>query len=228
LIEAEMKRKIPKIDNWEDILTSNVFELLNFLDNKYLLEIISSAKNIDSNTLRDTLKNKKIKNVELWKKFKNIGEPDIVVTLNDDSFFIIEVKYFSGEHNTKKKIQEDTYLEEKQLDGQLAKYLNIEINGNKGDFIIYLTASYMSLNQLSDDSKKKKDKIFHIHWKDFNKELSKLSKNDTGIEQKILEKIIKYLNYKGFVKWNGWELDISKFNEIDTSIGEFYEHKKRR
>ena len=90
MIDAEINRKIPKLESWEDVLTSNVFGLLNLLDNKYLLDIVSKARNYDGKTLGNTFINKTIKNVELWKNFTSIGEPDVLVTLDDNTFFIID------------------------------------------------------------------------------------------------------------------------------------------
>ena len=40
MIEAEIKNKVPKLESWEDILTSNVFGLLELINYKYLLEIV--------------------------------------------------------------------------------------------------------------------------------------------------------------------------------------------
>ncbi len=226
MIEAEIKRKIPKIDNWEDILTSNIFGLLDLIDNKYLLRIVSNATNIDGNTLSDTLKNKKIKNIELWKYFKNIGEPDILVTLNDDTFFIIEVKYFSHEHNSKKEILEDDNEDEQQEQGQLEKYLNIDIDNKKSDFIIYLTQDYQSLkviqNNKQNSSNNVIDRIYHIHWNKFNEFFNELE-NIVGIEEKIIGKLVEYLDFKGFTYWNGFKYK-TEYKNLNTKIGGFYDN----
>lgn len=225
MIEAELHNKIPKLETWEDILTSNVFGLLDLIDNKYLLEIIFIAKNIHGDFIKDKLKNKKIKDVELWKNFKNIGEPDIVVTLNDNTFFIIEVKYFSHEHNAKIEPDQEDNIKEK---GQLAKYLNIEIDKKKDDFIIYLTQDYQSLKVIQNTNKNKPNSrarikdIYHIHWSDFNKYLIKI-KNIEGIEKRIVDKIIEYLNFKGFLYWEGFRF--KKEYKIKLINRGFYDRK---
>lgn len=76
MIEAEIKKKIPKLETWEDVLTSNVFGLLELIEHKYLIDIVSKAKNHKDKSIENHLQDKQIKNVELWKSFKNIGEPD--------------------------------------------------------------------------------------------------------------------------------------------------------
>jgi len=229
LIEAELHNKIPKLETWEDILTSNVFGLLDLIDNKYLLEIVLNAKNIHGNFIKDKLNDKKIKNVELWKNFKNIGEPDIVVILDDDSFFIIEVKYFSHEHNAKKEMQESEDEEQKVEKGQLAKYLDKEIDNKKSDFIIYLTQDYQSLKVIQNSDAKKpnsKDRIediYHIHWDEFNEYLINI-KDINGIEKNIIEEIKEYLNFKGFTYWKGFKYS-EQYSKLDTCRRGFYEKK---
>ncbi|MBU0721150.1 hypothetical protein KJ877_07390 [bacterium] len=224
MIEAEMCNKIPKLETWEDILTSNVFGLLDLLNNEYLLEIVSNAKN--HNNQQISFKDRYVKSVKLWKNFKNIGEPDIVVTLDDNSFFIIEVKYFSHEHNGKKEIQESEDEEQKQEKGQLAKYFDIKIDNKKSDFIIYLTQDYQSLKviQNSDDkkanSKSSLDKIYHIHWNEFNEYLISIKGVD-GIKKNIIDKIIEYLNFKGFRYWSGIKYR-KEYEKLKLNIGEFY------
>lgn len=222
-----MYNKIPKLETWEDILTSNVFGLLDLLNNEYLLKIVANAKNYKNKPVGFI--DRKIKKVELWKYFKNIGEPDIVVTLDDDSFFIIEVKYFSHEHNSKKEVEESEDKEQKSEKGQLAKYLDIEINRKKSDFIIYLTQDYQSLKVIQDsndnqaNSKASLDNIFHIHWDEFNEYLVNIQDAD-GIEKKVIDKIIEYLNFKGFRYWQGFKYK-KEYSTLNTNIGRFYGKK---
>jgi len=220
-----MKHKIPKVDNREDILISNIFGLFDLMNNKYVLEIISTATNIDGKTLEKTLENKKIKNIELWKKVQYFGEPDIVVTLNDNSFFIIEVKYFSHEHNSKKEVSEDSDDDQPQEQGQLEKYLNIEIDNKKSDFIIYLTQNYQSLkviqNNKQNSSNKVIDKIYHIHWNKFNEFFNELE-NIQGIEKNIISKLKEYLDYKSFSYWNGFKYK-AEYKDLKTEIGGCYD-----
>ncbi|OQX58298.1 MAG: hypothetical protein B5M52_05755, partial [Helicobacteraceae bacterium 4484_230] len=85
MISAEIHRKVPKIDNKEDILTSNVFDLLELIDYKYLLNVLKNARTESGKQLAPKLNNKQITSVQLWKNFKTYGEPDIYVTLSDDT-----------------------------------------------------------------------------------------------------------------------------------------------
>lgn len=227
MIEAELYNKIPKLERWEDILTSNVFGLLDLIDNKYLLEIISNAKNIHNDSISNRVKGKNIKDVELWRNFTSIGEPDIVVTLDDNTFFIIEVKYFSHEHNSKKDEDNNTEVDNYEEQGQLDKYFNIKIdNYNKNDFIIYLTQDYQSLKVIQENKENSSnniiDNVYHLHWNDFNEFLIKIE-NIEGIEKKIIDKIIEYLNFKGFVYWEGFKY--KKEYKIKITKRGFYDRK---
>jgi hypothetical protein len=253
MIEAEMMRKTPKSENWEDVLTSNVFGLYELVNYKNMLEILKVSKNIYGDNLNEELSNKVIKDLTFWHYERGIGEPDIVVKCDDGSFFIIEIKYLSdGEHNKKNIEDLDSSSEEIDImneeNGQLSKYLDIELieKYKKSDFIIYLTADYQSLKKIkkSDSSSKNQlNKIYHLHWEDFNKLLINNIELFSGTERRVLEKISIYLNFKGFEPWSGWnngfmELKTAEYNSffkasyfnfsfenIDTNIGGFYGNK---
>jgi len=216
MIDAEINNKIPKLESWEDILTSNVFGLFELISYKYLLNIIMKSKPQLNNQkpLEDMLRNRKIVSVELWKKFPN-SEPDIFIKLDHNISFIVEIKYTSGEHN-KKFITNNGKIEEK---GQLRKYLDIP----SVDFIIYLTASYLSIKELSADSYSRLRQIYHMHWKDFNKYLKGfLDKTSNDCEKRVLEKITDYLDFKGFDHWDGFKVD---YGDIKIIRGGFCEKK---
>jgi hypothetical protein len=224
MIEAEIKNKVPKLESWEDILTSNVFGLLELINYKYLLEIVSKAQNYQGNQVKYNFSSRSIKHIKLWEKFKNIGEPDVLVTLDDDTFFIIEVKYFSREHNKRRDIvEEDDDSNNYNDEGQLKKYLDIKIDDKQSTFIIYLTADYQSLNHIQNSDSTSKEcmhNIYHIHWDDFNENLLKKDIPD-GVEKKVIDKIIEYLNFKGFTYWEGFHYK-PEYNLLNTNIGGFY------
>ena len=220
-----MHNKIPQLETWEDILTSNVFGLLELMEYKYLLDLISMARNHKNDTIENKLKDRKVRTVELWKHFKNIGEPDILVKLDDGTFFIIEVKYFSHEHNKKNKQVEGNNEKDYKEDGQLSKYLDIGIDKKKNDFIIYLTADYQSIKHIKNSKSSSKEclnNIYHIHWDKFNEYLGKIE-NLEGLEKNIVNKIIEYLNYKGFEYWDGFSY--KKAYDIQIITRRFYENK---
>jgi len=233
MINAEMKNKTPSFENKEDILISNVFGLWELIDYKHLLGFISMAKNHKGDSIENKFKDEKIKfknlkiqTVELWKYFKNTGEPDILVRLVDGTFFVIEIKYFSLEHNKKDKQVEchDREGEHKE-DGQLAKYLDITIDNHKSNFIIYLTANYQSIKQIKNSnssSKKCLNNIYHIHWDQLNEYLQNI-KNLKGTKKNVVNKIIEYLNYKGFEYWEGFSYN--KAYDMKITTRGFYGNK---
>ncbi len=214
MIDAEMRGKLPIAESREDVLTSNVFGLLELVEHKGLIEILATARNINGETC-EKLQNKhlKIENVELWKNFGGV-EPDVFVTLEDGTQFVIEVKYYGGEHN--KKVLEDGERTDK---GQLRKYLD----ATQTDFLIYLTRNYRALKELSEDSRKKEAQIYHIHWEEFNEELKKV-KNLQGCEKNIFEKLIDYLDFKGFEIWQGFQYRPEKY---DIDLTNYANHEER-
>jgi hypothetical protein len=191
LIEAEIRGKVrtgTPIENQEDVLTSNVFGLFDLLGNEYLMEILQEAKRkgeeIDLHG--------KIKQVNLWPRDGFDGsEPDVVIDLKKGDHILVEVKFRSGESG----------------EGQIKKYLDIGgKNGFKFSKVVYLTASYDSEKKLHESNRKYENKIYFLHWMDFNRKLKEfIKKNETSIEQRILFKIHSYLNHKGFSVWDGWK-----------------------
>ena len=215
MIDAEMRGKLPIAESREDVLTSNVFGLLELVEYKGLIEILATVRNINGETC-EKLQNKhlKIENVELWKNFGGV-EPDVFVTLEDGTQFVIEVKYYGGEHN--KKVLEDGERTDK---GQLRKYLD----ATQTNFLIYLTQNYSALKELSEDSREKEDQIYHIHWEEFNEELKKKIKDLHRFEKKVFEKLIEYLDFKGFEIWQGFQYRPEKY-DIDLTVKGFYNDK---
>jgi len=221
MINAELHKKIPKLELWEDVLTSNIFGLWELLDYKYLLQFLSFSTNIDGEKISSFLENKKIIDIKFWPQYRGIGEPDLVVTLNDNSFFIIEIKYFSNEHNKNIDVSETDigYIEK----GQLDKYLDIEIDNKKNDFIIYLTQDYQSLKYIRDSQSSSKNilnNIYHLHWNELNEYLLKLD-SMIGIEKNIVDKMIEYLDFKGFEYWTGFKYE--KQYDVEILAKGFYE-----
>ena len=211
MIDAEMKQKLPEVDNKEDVLTSNVFGLLELVNYKGLVELLATAKNINGDTCEKLHNKSPIETLELWKRFGKSSEPDIFVTLEDGTQFIIEVKYYGQEHNKKIVVNG-----EEKIDGQLKKYLNI----TETDFIIYLTQNYNALNELSAESKEHAEDIYHIHWEEFNEKLKNM-KNLTQCEERIFKKLTDYLDYKDFVLWQGFRYR-KEYDNIDLTVKGFY------
>jgi Holliday junction resolvase len=244
MIEAEIQGKVSSFENKEDVLTSNVFGLLELVDYyAHLPTLIAGAHNIKdtSQSFENVvnIKNLKVTRLTLWKSFDALWgkfeEPDVYVELHDDERvlkIIIEVKYKSPESIK--------YVDDTQI-GQLKRY----IMATKADYLIYLTASHLSAKHLQTDNLEYGDKIFHIHWEDLNRELKKIIDSKNGIEKKVLQKISDYLDFKGFFGWEQWNMDFLNissentcssfygpsyfkfdFNNIQTEIkGEFYAKK---
>ncbi len=205
MISAEMKGKVPRLANREDILTSNVFDLLGLIDYKFLADILANARNIDGKRCRQ-LDGKTVKDVELWKRV-GMDEPDACITLKDGTKFVLEIKYFSGEHN--KEVENEAGKRETQ--GQLKKY----IDETGSPFLIYLTQNYRALKDLNEESKTYGKRIYHIHWEEFNGHLQQHARKCTGFEKKVLDRLTEYLDFKGFFPWEGFKF-LEIYKRIDT------------
>jgi hypothetical protein len=210
MIEAEMRNKIRSgipVANQEDVLTSNVFGLLNLINISFLFDILKSSK--PQGAQKELLLTGALDGNGLW-FWKNItnqnensnkrrDEPDIYFQTTDGIRVIIEVKYLSGE----------------SYDEQLSDY------ARHCDHIVYLTPANAMAFETLDKYKSSEiaDKLFCLSWTDFNSSLKDLNSRTNGYERMIINKITNYLDYKHFKAWNGW----GKWTEVaDLESSKFY------
>lgn len=203
MIDTEIRGKTPVFENKEDILTSNVFGLLGLMDYKYLPKLLDHARNLENNALEfgNLIKGFKVRDLKLWKPFDSqwgkYEEPDVYVEFyngEETKTVIIEIKYTSGESIKQSNSQKV---------GQLKRY--IEAAG--ADYLIYLTASYLSVKNLQEDNLEYKGRIFHIHWETLAQKVKEIAEDEEGIQKNILRKLTDYLDFKGFTSWQRWNMD---------------------
>lgn len=206
MIDAEMRKKIRKsvdISIQEDVLTSNIFGLMNFLDS-HLLSVLSDARHIstgDNMAFAFWQKRIKPKTFELWKHFDNknsetdkeLDEPDVYFELDDGTKIIVEVKFWSGESD----------------ENQLKDY------AMHCDHLIYLTQNQHQKKAVEKYQSNKK--IYLLSWKEFNNALKKVS-CENEIENKVIEKVKNYLDYKIGSFWDGWTIDCKKESYADCKF----------
>lgn len=207
MIHSELKGKLPEIRDKEDALTSNVFGLIGLLPSFVLVKILNKAVNTeDKSFLID--ENEIIKELELWKRYE-YGEPDIFIETNE-CIGIIEAKYKSPKSGSASEDTNSKEIKNKEMD-QLAKYWKCIEKSPKEKFIIFLTNdSSIPYNdiKISELASESKAKIYWLNWTTVHYELLNLKDKDdkklNPTERKIIELLIKYLNYKGFVRFMGW------------------------
>jgi hypothetical protein len=119
MLQAEIRGKLPEVQNAEDVLTSNVFGLLKYISQKDLLiNILACARTITGKVFLECI------GVDLgdysqeyffWEKLGKFGEPDIFIKFQRDrqpSFILgIEVKYYYSKHGEGDDDQLKRYFE---------------------------------------------------------------------------------------------------------------------
>ena len=199
----------------EDILTSNVFGLLSYVQPQDgILEFLSFAEDKGGKPLKylSSLSDAHHKSIEIdytfWQRWKEPDrkgcEPDVVISLEipdgDNLLILIEAKYLSG------KSSEADEANEKPND-QLAKewdYLSVRAGGlNKKPILIYLTKHYayphQEIEEAINDYKNKtpgatEPVIYWLSWRC----LYNVCEDTNNPILKDLRRLLKRLNLKFF------------------------------
>lgn len=231
-IKAEIHGKISSkgtniTDTLEDLLTSNVFQLLRYMSlEKGLMLVLNEATNIqgDKFTLLEDISEAEFC---FWEKFDNC-EPDILIKLKQGSVvyanIMVEAKYLSGKSGSAIYINdedegEDTYIAgsdhlEKQWSA-LKVY-----SGKVPHYLIYLTMDWvMPLPAIKESIRASSDDVFSKHmywinWQSIHKILNTIIEKDqmtlSCSEEKIISDILALLEKKGLVEFTGYRRVASK------------------
>ncbi len=206
MIYAELKSKIPEVKRSEDVLTSNIFTFFKVLPEKYIFQLVCK---IVPSCVSEKIKDKRICEFSLWKKFSNLKEPEIYIRLESEYHVFIEIKYRSPESS----------------ETQLKDYLDLIPSENK--ILIYLTADRTEPVWTTKKDIYQGLPIYWTNWYKFKSVIEELSNNETDkIVQNIYDLIITYLNYKGFCCFDGWHLEgIQKFVKNSSKIWRYKQQK---
>lgn len=186
-----------KLQNAEDILTSNVFGLLKLVSDNTFGQIFNLLLSEDKKLPLDNFANYKL---ELWQRF-DVKEPDVYLELTDGTKIIIEVKYGTQESS----------------ENQLKDYLKY----SDAKFLIYLTSDRTEPTDITQKPEYKVLPIYWTNWYKVNDIISKIALQVDGVEKKILELIVAYLQYKDFVYFSGWSsFDLLKVKHLTFYKGE--------
>jgi len=212
----------------EDLLTSNIFQLVEYLPvDVGLLPIISKAKNIKGKRLINSLTQStfdKVTSAEyiFWPRIEG-KEPDLVIHLkNGDGIVVvifIEAKLYSPKSS---EAQQDEEGEHIARSDQLEAEYDIMNNYKKGfkcdtSFLIYLTAD---IDMPKDDIVKSEGLIGgpgSIYWLNYYtldevcKEQLKNIKNGTT-KFRILSDLRRLFDHYSFILFYGW--NCSKYHKM--------------
>ena len=139
MIEAEIKGKLPEVENKEDVLTSSTFGMLKYIsDNSVLINILKYAQTINEKSFHDCIDVNLLDyqaEYVFWPTLPEYGEPDLLIVFRGENGrelqLCIEVKYYSSKSGEGENDQLRRYFE--------ALDLNATANDTTFLGIVYLT-----------------------------------------------------------------------------------------
>jgi hypothetical protein len=141
MIIADIKGKLPELQNWEDYLTSCVFSSLNYLGDDCLEGFLRTARSSDSRYLNVPIRNAIY---DFWPCEGNT-EPDVVISTKE-AVIIIEAKFYSGKSGVGVETEEEAEIQKeqkelrKQFRDQLAREYLFGKNKKNQFYVIFVTA----------------------------------------------------------------------------------------
>ncbi len=198
MIEASMRGRTQP----EDIFTSCTIGLLDLLPPFYLLKFLNGAVSISKNKL-DLCENISIKSVIFWPNLQ-FGSPDIVITLDDNTILILEIKHGAGLHGVRNQLA-------KYWDGIRSQY---PADWKGKIFLIYLTHHpIIPIADLQDAEKHcSSGKFFWSNWFNLFIFTHEWLQKDWPCysEKKILRSLHRYLKTNGYTCFTGWQYQLTK------------------
>lgn len=193
MIEAFLNNKIPReLRSREDLLTAEIFGLIQYLPAEIIIpRILDEAKNNKGQTAITAIDTKSISKAkyDFWHYFEKYGEPDLVVTLNEDETqkFIIELKYNSSPG-----------------ENQLLKYYKLLKEkftiDNPVVILLGITHDKQSIKDIC--RKDVQERIFTLSWADLKNILSSITFEYPFESMK--KRCEKLLEYHGFYEFQGF------------------------
>lgn len=204
-------------ENMEDILTSNVFGILQYYP-EYLIKYLSLAETPEGEKPLSNLSQEKIARVicDFWPPLKEEGcefcEPDVLVTFicenGEKTLVLIEAKYKSGKSSFSDDEDEDIPDEkvQKAAKDQLAKeWQNLKAkSGNCQAYLVFTTADFSIPREQIEESQqelikkaKTKGDILWLSWRPLPSLISNSSYQLLRDLAEILEKRFNFLIFDG-------------------------------
>jgi hypothetical protein len=244
MIMAELKSKVSEVIGMEDVLTSDVFGLIKYIDPDLILKDILNA----SVSFSDKKSFNVMKIIEasyyFWPKISftyngrcKVREPDVVIILKGEdqteTAIIVEVKYRSGKSNIIEQQEQDdeSHVRDQLVEELMAVYskdLSCEVTlaeklercGQK--YLLYVTGHTMfPESDIVETATSIKDNhitefsISSMYWVSWYT-IYNLIKKSASINP-ILQDLSMLLESKGFTPFNG-------FGDIDLSGIQLYDN----
>jgi hypothetical protein len=236
MFESILNGKISKeIAHKEDVLTSEIFGLIQFLPvNVFWESVLLECVNLRKEHLLGFLHRNDIKpeqwiaaSYNFWPRTNKWGEPDILIEFSDEQsspfYLVLEVKKDSFRHGQNDKDQLLRYL----------SYLEKE-KASKLPVLIYLTPriSTQEIIESVRNNPKWECNIFEISWQKVYQIIEHLKGLEFLYDIMCL-KILRILEYENYMPFNGfrWVDDVklvsrfyrTSFNNIELFITHFKE-----
>jgi len=228
MIQAEMKGKVPGVQNMEDVLTSSVFGLLKYITKpSILIHILSYAKTLMGKSLLDCIDfdlHLYTPEFMFWEQLGTHGEPDLIIKFKRPGhlnlILCVEVKYYSSKSGEGDNDQLKRYFEGTMEFASLSKSTFLGV--------IYLTKypsridvskslEYINEKGMTDAE----DKLFQMKWFEIAAAIKEqdLTSVPTA-ERQILNDIHEYLHYKNLVSFSNFSFQVQPF---EINLDKFYE-----
>jgi len=225
MLMALLKGKLSREqENMEDILTSNVFGLLQYLSPKdCLLPFLRLAQTPEGNKLLEELPDGTQAKYEFWpwwnEKDCDNCQPDVVLRLNINGkrslLVLIEAKYFSGKSSEENNEQERP---NDQLAREWDNLVRIAAREGAEPILVYLTAGMGFPKEEIEDSQReyyaKRGKQALIAWLSWRHLAGVLNKTEVP-SLKHLREVLERFN---LVFFSGFS-DIDRVATVDWAYG---------
>lgn len=215
----------------EDLLTSNIFQLLRYLPFEFFLKpIIQQSTNIDGEMFKfdDDVSEAKLM---FWKSFKK-SEPDIYIQFVDDKgnirlHIFIEAKYHSPKSGSAQFDEDNNYVNDSdQLQREWADLE--EQRGSRPGALIFLTqdrslpvdAIKESIGVIGSEAE---DRLFWLNWQSIHRIMESNHSLPQIKEQRlIISDIISLLRHKGLFDFEGWHIESTYLNPFQYFSRELF------
>lgn len=192
MIKAELAGKVPTIANWEDILTSDVFGLVSYLERRKIWKGLAKELGI-------TLTVEKAENTvfEFWPKLYGNVEPDIVIYAGR-YILIVECKYGTG-------------FGKNQIVRETAAGLKLLKASTEHDKLLVLGVSTDLFEpgffkELRKEYKGKGVKFEYLRWQQIKVCLESLVSDSDSVTMRLVEDLSQVLDRRGILSYSGFDI----------------------
>lgn len=235
---ADVKGKLPELQNWEDYLTSCVFSSFKYLGSEYLEKFLKTSRSLDNDNFDISIVNP---TYEFWPRDVDRGritEPDLII-FTQETVIVIEAKFYSGKSGIGVETDDVAFLEEeeevrKQLIDQLAREYYVGKKKSNKFFVVFVTADSIFPKQDIDDTLEAIKKIKgekeaqlakkHIFWTKWSNATKIMEDiiigNDKASYQYVIAfDLLKFLEKRELTDFRGFEFLTGYLDSLNiTSI----------